>query len=279
MTAEDTALRTALWAASDVIGPMPEGDLAAAAGLASPTAGLLRAIGRLAAITAARLRLLGPLLGDQRPPSLSAGVLAAAIGGHADGDRAGLLLQAVPAPTRAADLLAHHGLVAKAAGLLPGQADLLRDLSPLTGLLDRPGPRTTTRCEDLLDQLRSDPAARRAVILQFATPGTDAQAAWRGECLSQLRHADRAFVLDVYEAAFVYYGREHEIRARAAWLQVLSPGPPEPSRYRTTATWWRALAEIEASALNAITARSALTGPRRRIGTNLYRRVLQLEAA
>ncbi len=275
MTAEDTALRIARWAATDMNDAMPEGDLAEAVRLADPGHELLLCVGRLAAVTAARLRLVPPLLGDRRPPSLSAAVLAAAIGAHGHGERAALLLRAVPSPVHAADLLAHHGLVAPAVRLLRQLGDQLLDLSPLTGVLDRPGPRTAARCEDLLDRLRADRAARDILVLRFAAPpDTPEQALWRGECLAYIRHEDPDFVVDVYETALIHYGREHEIRARAAWQHVL--GGPHQSAV-PTAFWWRALAELEAAEPRRFKARPRLTG--RRIGTNLFRRVQELEAA
>jgi FtsH ternary system domain X1 len=280
MTAEDTALRIARWAASDMTAALPEGDLMDASRLADPSPELLWAIGRLASITAARLRLTGPLLGDERPPGLSGAVLAAAIGGHADGERAAMVLRAVPSPTRAADLLVHYELASAAIRLIPGYADQVRDLSPLTGVLDRPGPRTIARCEDLLERLRSDPAARSMVVLRFAMPpDTPEQATWRAECLSYIRHEDPGFVLDTYETAFVHYGLEHEIRARVAWRQLLVEGSRAAARYTPTALWWRALAELEVASPRRVRALRGLAGQRRRIGTNLYRRVQQLEAA
>ena len=61
MTAEDTALRTVRWAASDMSDALPRGDLAEATRLADPGPELLLWVGRLAAVTAARLRLASPL--------------------------------------------------------------------------------------------------------------------------------------------------------------------------------------------------------------------------
>ena len=275
MTAENTALRTVQWAATDMSSVLPKGDLTEATRLADPGRELLLSVGRLAAVTAARLRLTAPLFGDQHPPGLGAVLLAAAIGGHADGERATLLLRTVRSPVRAADLLAHHGLVAAAMTVLPRLRDQLLDLSPLTGVLDRPGPRTVAGCEALLDRLRADRAARAMVLLHFAVPpGTPEQARWRGNCLAYLRHEDPRFVLDVYEMALLHHRREHEISARAAWQLVLggSPGPALP-----TALWWRALAELESAAPQLVGERPLLTG--RRIGTNLFRRVQSLEVA
>jgi hypothetical protein len=275
MTAEDTALRIVRWATTDVNGTMPEGDLADAVRLCDPGDELLAWVGRLAAVTAARLRLSAPALGDRRPPGLGALILAAAIGAYRHVQQAELLLRAVPSPAAAADLLAHHGLVAPAVTLLPELAGRLRDLSPLTGLLDRPGPRTATACEDLLDRLLADRTARAMITLRFAAPpDTPEQASWRGECLAYVRHEDPGFVIDVYELAFVHYRIEHEIRARAAWSNLLGTGSPAAAL--PTALWWRALAELEAAEPQRIRARPRLAD--RRIFTNLFRRVRELES-
>lgn len=273
MTAENTALQVVRWAVDDVNQALPEGDLTAAVRLAEPAGGTLYAVGRLAAVTAARLRLDAPALGDTRPPGLSALLLAAAVGAHRLGERAALVLRAVRVPSRAADLLAHHGLVAPAAARLPGLDDQLRDLSPLTGVLDRPGPGSGASCESLVDRLLADRSARRMLITRFAAPpDTAEQARWRGECLAFTRHEDPDFVLDVYRSALQQHGDRHEIRARRAWRQVL-----DGTDWRAavpTASWWRALAEMEAAEPARV---RGLAG--RRVGTNLFRRVQMLEAA
>ncbi|TCO52883.1 hypothetical protein [Actinocrispum wychmicini] len=275
MTAADTARHILSWAASDMTDAMPEGDLADGEDLAAPDAESLRLVGRLASVTAARLRLEPPVLGDKRPPSAGAAVVAAAVGAFRH-ERARALLGVLRPPTRVADLLAFHGVVAPAVKLLPHLGDQLRDLSPLTGVLDRPGPRTTASCESLLDRLRTDPTARAMIVLRFAMPSdSPEQSQWRGECLAYTRHEDPDFVVDVYETALLHYGREHEIRARIAWRHVLGAGPDDPAL--PTAAWWRALAELEAAEPDLIRGRTALE--RRRVGTNLFRRVQSREAA
>jgi len=249
---------------------MPEGDLSDAMWLAGPDGEVLRLIGRLTSVTAARLRLAAPLFGDRRPPGPGAAVLAAAIGAVRHGDHTRSQLRAIRPPARAPDMLAFHGLAEPAVRRLPQLGDLLRDVSPLTGVLDRPGPRTAASCENLLDRLRADPAARTVAVLRFATPpDTPEQSRWRGECLAYLRHEDPDFVLEVYETAFVHYGLEHEIRARVAWRHVLGRGSSEPAL--PVALWWRALAELESAEPARLKGRKPFEG--RRVGTNLYRRL------
>jgi len=272
MAAVNTALRVLRWAASDTRGPMPEGPLADAAGLATPGPEVRAEIGRLAAITAARLALAPPPMGDTDPPGLETAIMAAAIGGHRQEAAIALLRAVPPAPCTGWDLTARHGLVApvlpRLVDDLPHVADALRDASPLTGVLDRPGPRSEAVCEDLLDRLREEPSARALLILRFARPAEDPrQSLWRGESLAWLRHVDPEFVLDVYETALILFRSEHEIRARTAWAQVLNDGSDK--RAEPTAVWWRALAELEAAEPGLVRRRPRLAG--RSIGTNLYR--------
>jgi hypothetical protein len=254
---------------------MPEGDLGNAAGLAAPSPDLRRWIARLVAVTGARLRLRPPPLGAGSPSALGPALLAAAIGANRLGERAALLLRAVPPPRQPADLLAHHGIVAPALTRVPKLGDQLRDLSPLTGVLDRPGPRTYVACESLFEDLMENPEARPMLVARFAEPAQHPeQAGWRGECLTDARYRDAEFVLDVYQNALLHHGREHEIGARAAWQYVLADQLPDT--VRATATWWRALAELEAAEPRRVRERNL---DRRRVGTNLFRRVQLLEAA
>lgn len=280
MTAEDTARRTLSWAMSDMTTAIPEGDLADAVGLAEPGRDALRLVGRLAAITSARLRLSAPLFGDRRPAGIGAVPLAAAVGGLRHGDRARLLLRAVRPAARAADLLAYHGVVAPVVGRFPDLGDRLRDVSPLTGVLDRPSTRTVAKCESLLDRLRADPAARAVLVARFARPpDTPEQARWRGECLAYTRHDDPDFVVEVYESAFLHYAQEHHAMVRTAWRHVLGRGG-SAERVLPTATWWRALAELEAAAPHRTRGLGGLGGlDLRRDGTNLFRRTQAWETA
>ena len=63
-------------------------------------------------------------------------------------------------------------------------------------------------------------------------------------------------------------------RSSSTGEPVLPPGT------RPTALWWRALAELEVRRPRAVSGLGAgWRAQRRRIGTNLYRRVQQLEAA
>lgn len=275
MTAESTAESFVRWAVGDLGGPMPDGDLAQAVRLAHPGPDLRRWLWRLVVVTGARLRLQPPPLGATAPPGAGSAVLAAAVGAYRLGDRSALLIRAAGAPSSPADWLAHHGIVAPVLDRIPQLGDRLRDLSPLTGVLDRPGPRTRGACETLFEDLLAGGDTRAMLVARFATPSDHPdQDRWRGDCLIDARYHDPEFVLDVYETALLHHGREHEIRARAAWQRVLASDLP--AEVRATASWWRALAEMEAADPGRVRRRKHLD--KRRVGTNLFRRVQEREA-
>lgn len=263
----------ALTRAPDSAGPPPEGDLGTARGLLDPGDEVKASIARLAGATTARLRLSGPPLGDRRPPGLGVVLLAAAVG--ARGERRSFeLAHAVPKPRTAYDLLTYHAVAGAAVPYAPGLADVLRDSSPLTGCLDRPGPAGAQDCDDLVDRLRQDRQARRLLTLGFARPVTEPeQYGWRGDTLAWLRHEDVDLVLDVYESALVHFRAEHERMARAAWRSAMEG---DVAAAAPVATWWRALAELEAAAPALLRGRHELIDYHQ--WTNLFRRVRTLEA-
>lgn len=229
-------------------------------------------VARLAAVTVARLRLSVPPLGDGRPAGLGA-VLVAAVVGARGGPLAPDLARVIPMPRSAYDLLAYHAVAATALPYAPHLAGVLRDRSPLTGVLDRPGAVGVSDCEALIDRLRVDPPARSLLTLRFAQPVTSPeQYAWRGENLAWLRHEDVELVLDVYETALVHHRAEHERRTRGAWHAVLA-GNAEVAR--PVAGWWRALAELESAEPRRLKARPGLIDYHS--WTNLFRRVRTLE--
>jgi len=254
------------WAAGEEVSPgdrLPAGDLAAADELAAPPASIRAAIGRLAAVTAARLRLTAPPLGDSRPPGLAACVLAAAAGARADLAAAmGALMAAPGGPMTAYDLaarhaVAHHAL--RAGELDQDLADLLRDVSPLTAVLDHPSPNGEYEAEDLLlSRLLAHRDGYDLAVRTFAAPAiSPEQAAWRGGVLARCRHRDLPFVLDVYETGMELFGGEHLRRRRRA--QALLSQPPDILAARPLVQWWRALSEIERARPGEIRKRKLIT--------------------
>jgi hypothetical protein len=265
MSAADTALQVLTWAASEEVSPgdrLPTGDLAAADELAAPPASIRGAIGRLAAVTAGRLRLTAPPLGDSRPPGLAAGVLAAAAGARTDLAAAiGALTAAPREPMAAYDLaarhaVAHHAL--RAGELDKDLADLLRDVSPLTAVLDHPSPIGEYEAEDLLSRLLAHRDGYDLAVRTFAVPAiSPEQATWRGDVLAGFRHRYLPFVLDVYETGMELFGGEHLLRRRRA--QALLSQPPDILAARPLVQWWRGLSEIERARPGEIRKRKLIT--------------------
>ena len=148
MTAEDTARRVLRWATRGG-GPLPEGALWNAAGLAAPGSETLALIADLARMTAARLGVGAPPFGDVNSVSLGAVLLAAAAGGQwQQPQRARALAQALPPsrPRRARpdearwyDLIARHGVVsAVLAAASPDVASSRDAPNGLTAIRPRP---------------------------------------------------------------------------------------------------------------------------------------------
>lgn len=255
MSATDTSLRVLEWTTSDRAGRPPRGDLGAPAELARPGPDVLASIGRLVAVTSAKLRLSGPPLGDARPAGVGAALLCAAVGGRQRRSVAVRLAEAVPMPRSGADLVAHYGVSVRCAGALDaGLRELVLARSPLHALFEVPSPTEEHEVEAVLDLAIDDPPARRAAVLRLAdVPATPAQGRWRGELFERFRFRDRAFVLDVYEAAMTYYGDAHRARLREA---------EEDGGELLVATvrWWQALASIERAHRRDLRARPAFTG-------------------
>ena len=157
---------------------------------------------RLAVVSAARLRLAAPPLADPGPVTPGAVVMAAVIGARTQ-PAAAMLMRAVPPGRSAYELAARHAMVTAmirryrqppdntadpGTTLLPA----LRDASPLTGLLDVPGPAGPARCDQVLEQMLGHADGRNLVTLALAAPPvTDEQSSWRGELLNGMLSEDR----------------------------------------------------------------------------------------
>lgn len=269
MSATDTAMRVLVWAISDAAGP-PAGDLEGAAELADPPPDVREAGVRLALVTAARLRLAAPPLDDPRPVTCGAVIAAAAIGarGHPS---AAAVMRTISPPWSAYDQVALHGIAAAVVKRAPDAALLpvLRDASPLTGLLDLPGPGGPEWCDQLLDEMLRRPDGRNLATLAFAaTPESDAQSRWRGEVLNEMLsiRENRSWVLDVYETALSWHARGHRDRARRAYRTLRDSSAAAEAA--PTAIWWQALARLDRTDPELLRDRAGLTG--HRIGIRLY---------
>jgi hypothetical protein len=253
MSAADTASQVLAWTTGEQVSgdPMPAGTLEGLAELADPPADIREAIGRVAAIAAARLRLTAPPLGDSRPPGPWVAILAAAVGARTEPVTAMRALEVLAGEDAepAYELAARHAVAGRA--LRSGQldetiADLVREVSPLTAVLDHPTASGEVAAEDLLEsRLLTDPDGYRLAVRTFAAPAASAaQADWRTGLLARFRHGPRlSFVLDVYETGMTVFGTAH--RRRLARARELLGYREDLDAIRPLVQWWQPLAEIE----------------------------------
>ncbi|HEV2259545.1 MAG TPA: hypothetical protein VGS06_41055 [Streptosporangiaceae bacterium] len=284
MSAADTASQVLAWATGEQMSgdPMPVGSLTGLAELADPPADIRETIGRVAAIAAARLRLTAPPLGDSRPPRPGVAILAAAVGARTEPVTAMRALEVLVDEDAepAYELAARHAVAGRA--LRSGQleettADLVREVSPLTALLDHPTASGEAAAEDLLEaRLLADPDGYRLAVRTFAAPAAGAaQADWRARLLSRLRHGSRLpFVLDVYETGMTVFGAAHWRRlARAGELL----GDREDlDAIRPLVQWWQPLSEIERRRPQEIKRRKLISNDYVR-GVRAYRQFAAME--
>ncbi|MGO8673141.1 MAG: hypothetical protein ACLQVD_17510 [Capsulimonadaceae bacterium] len=262
MSAMDTAIRVIRWAygtspqpspwkgegARESM-PPPQGDIMGIDGLTRPTTEARECLGNLAALTAARLRM-GPGAGEAAE-SVDAGllVLAVAIGVSAHPKLVKALRGAIPDPLHSPwiDWVTRHGLVSPALRYTSQDvADELRSVSPLTCLLDRPGPGDEPMAWKTLEKAMANPKHRAAITVLLAIPDADpAVRGWRSRMLDRLRTGDdraRAFVLDVYETALVSYRDPIATQIREARTALFGGSAgleaSEIAGALTVAEWW-----------------------------------------
>jgi len=262
--------------------PMPAGALAGLAELADPPADIREAIGRVAAIAAARLRLNVPPLGDSRPPGPGVAILAAAVGARTEPVTAMRALEVLAGEDAepAYELAARHAVAGRA--LRSGQldettADLVREVSPLTAVLDYPAGSGEGAAEDLLKfRLLPDPEGYRLAVRTFATPAASAaQTDWRAMLLARFRHGPRlSFVLDVYETGMTVFGAAH--RRRLARARELLRDGEDLDAIRPLVQWWQPLSEIERRRPQEIKQRPMISNDYVR-GVQAYRRFAAME--
>jgi hypothetical protein len=263
MSAMDTAVRVLRWAREGGQGDPPEGDLYDTGALATPDPLLSTEIAALAATTAARLRV-GRHDGPAERVSAGVGVAAAAVGGRRF-PGVEELLRAVPAAREAVGLAGYHGLAEPVlrwahtgAAQHPRLLADLRACSPLTGVLDHPGPNGSQASLELLADPKPVPGLHRAAALAMAEPGGPPERwLWRGEVLGTLRRRREAFVLDVYECARRWHAPAHDEEIQRASRSF--GFPTRMDIVAPVARYWRPLADLNAARPAAIKRRAGLT--------------------
>jgi FtsH ternary system-associated peptide len=124
-------------------------------------------------------------------------------------------------------------------------------------------------CEQLADSILRTATGRADATGALAVPClTDAVANWRGGLLNRARHAQRDFVLDVYDTALGEYGPEHMARCRQAWRLLLTRGATPT--VLATARWWGALHFLERRHRELVKERRGLCGRDYLLGVRLY---------
>ena len=264
MSASNTALRVIEWAMMNHQGSPPQGDIADAEKLASPSPILIQALEQLTVITAARLRWKMPPLGDNRPISGENLILAAALG-TTNPQLVRTMLNVVNAPSCYGDWVVRYGLITPALSLLREEiADDCRDLSPLTAILHRPTTGQETSTLSLALTLLKNPTTKLSLILHMAQPTTDLQVRnWRTELLERLRLSEQGFVLDVYEAAMIYHQQEIINQVKIAYNVFTDrQASSDERRLRdalSVANWWQPLWAIERAEIDKLRDRRYLS--------------------
>jgi hypothetical protein len=275
VNAETTAYRVLVWA-RDPVPVIPAGPLSEALALARPGPATRAALAVLLRDGAARLGLGNPVLGDRSPAGPGALLLAAAVGGRRQPDRAQRLAVAIRPPrpeadSRWADALARHlvvqPLVSRVEDGQPSRAteekraieekeegeplpELLLAASPLTGVLHRPA-RSRAKIGATAEvaaavALLSTGRGRVMLTRSLADWSPDPRVlAWRTDLLGRLIAEHRDAVLDCYLNARTLYREVWDERLEEAYRALARPRVP-PELALETARYWAPLARLRA---------------------------------
>ncbi len=220
--------------------------------LLSPPASLRSAATAAASIHSAKLGLGAPPLGDGRPMGPGGLVIAAAVGLADVQEVAGALALSAVALSGAWDLVLRDAIVrrALATSLDEDLAETLRQVSPLSAVLERPAK----GCEDatiaLLSRISGHGDGRRLVVKAFSRPGASRDVRrFRIDVMERLRtHEEKSLdlVLEIYEASLVFH-RERAMAEIAAAREVIAGrGDPDAKLEDAlaVAAWYGPLARI-----------------------------------
>lgn len=283
MSAETTAQRVLAWAAEPT-GQMPVGALWDVGQLASPSTATRTLAGELARTTAARLGAGAPPFAGHSAIGLGPVLLAAAVGGRRQPERARRLALTLP-PSRPAeacwyDLVARHGLVAAVLANMPAaervQAPGRRAPGveePLTEALLRASLLTTVLHRPVLSRLAAGTTRdevklaaalvqrpRGQAVLSAGLSGWNPDPAvlnWRAELLDRLSGDHPGLVFDTYTLARLRHGADWDARLLWARRTLSASGPPD-SLAIATVRFWVPLARLRKRGLSLADARPLL---------------------
>lgn len=243
----------------------PLGDELRLVSVLSPSPELVSQAGALAAEHAARLGLRAPPLGQTTPFGVGVWLLVLALGFV---DRPELMLSIVALcapPSGAWDLILRDALVVRAleAELHEEVLEALRLHSPLSAVFERPAAGGEDAAMVLMDEVALSLDGRRMLVHAFARP-TSSPLVWRfrASVMDRLRLRERgplslSFVLEVYEAAFVFHGDRIRAQRKGA-EEELGRGKPDPKRLEEAlafAAYWGPLSRIRRANPEALRAR------------------------
>lgn len=265
MSATNTASDVIRWALSGLSTSKapPQGSLNQIEVLSQPSLELCQLLATLAVVTAARLRLNYsnvPLSGDSI-------AIAISIGSSNTPALARRLLKLIPeTPQAQLDAIVRYGLIAPALPFFSEEvADEYRQISPLTEVLERPGPGREGQALTYLQQLLGAPDSRATSVQHFAEPVQDRKLRdWRQTAMSRLWRGtqnERAFVLDIYETATIYYQDKMEQQIRLARTTLRNQAACDDQQLRqaiSIANWWQPLWAIAREDNDALRTRRAL---------------------
>ncbi|MER7282443.1 hypothetical protein ABT369_49230 [Dactylosporangium sp. NPDC000244] len=249
MDALTTARRVLRWSA-EPDGPPPTGTLTGLAALGAPDPVTVHTLRWATGAASARIGAGEPPLGDAGGASPAALMLAAAIGGRAQPELSGRLLDAVP-PVRLtrrdagwAECVARHAVAGPAmsaeppaGGAAPELVEKLLTASPLTMVLHRPAaPDGVAAGRNALNRLLTRPGGAAVLVRACAAPSADALVLrWRAQVLDQLRQERPAVLLDVYVGAFLWHRSGWDAAVEAARRDLT--GRPSPHTVAVLLYW------------------------------------------
>lgn len=260
MTALSTARMVLEWVA-DPRGTPPLGSLMDTESLYSPTSDDWALAGDVARLAIAKWNW------QDASSSINHGlfVMAAVVGCRNMEVAPRFLLQATPPVASETDLVARHSILVPTLSFLREDVAVdMRKHSPLTAVLDRPPPGDEDAACNRLREWIAITSRRGSMASALAAP-TECSLVrkWRSKLLNVLRQGsddERTFVLEVYEAAFVFF-REQTLEQIQFANDVLHNDESESKKIEqanSIAQWWQPLWGIKQSHRDLIRARPYL---------------------
>lgn len=285
MSAVETVQRVLRWAGRDD-GPPPPGDLRSARQLLPPTGELAVMWPEFARLALARLHWSPPADPREATVGTSGLLLAAALGIVNVPEVAVQFLAQLPRGERLVDAAARHRLAERAMPYVPtAVGDCLRDISPLTAVLDRPAPGSDAAAFEFANRLLKHHETRRTLVNRLAQPTADITVRkWRTSILERWRVQAELIdtVLDVFESAVEFHGGEFQQQMQSRMALLMRFGKPlddaEQAEVYSLVAWWTPWVALEQSH-NDLVRRRELLGRNRHAVFDYVRTCQRLRGA